>query len=146
MHQGVRIDVVVADDHALSREGIRQFLEMDGDIHVVGEVSNGLELLSFLERHRPGPDVALVDARMPVMDGLEATKQIRARYAQVRVLILSAFDDRDLVLSAIEAGARGYILKNREAEHLAQAVRLVVGGQFVVDPELIGRRARRQVG
>jgi two-component system response regulator DegU len=138
----VRIEVVIADDHPLSREGIRQFLEMEGDIEVVGEASDGLELLSLIEQQSPGPDVALVDARMPKMDGVEATKRIRARFPNVRVLMLSAFDDRDIVFSAVEAGARGYILKDREADHLIEAVRSVVSGQFVVDPKLASRQSK----
>ena len=142
----MRIEVVIADDHPLSREGVRQFLEMEGDIEVVGEASDGLELLSLIERQLPGPDVALVDARMPRMDGVEATKRIRARFPNVRVLMLSAFDDRDLVFSAVEAGARGYILKDREADHLIEAVRSVVSGQFVVDPKLASRQSRTRTG
>jgi DNA-binding NarL/FixJ family response regulator len=132
----VRITVVIAEDHPLSREGIRQLLEMEEDIDVVGEASDGMELLSLLERLRPEPDVALVDARMPRMDGLEATKRIRVRFPNVRVLILSAFDDRALVISAVEAGARGYVLKDRDTGDLVKAVRLVISGQFVVDPTL----------
>ena len=142
----MRIEVVIADDHPLSREGVRQFLEMEGDIEVVGEASDGLELLSLIEQQLPGPDVALVDARMPRMDGVEATKRIRARFPNVRVLMLSAFDDRDLVFSAVEAGARGYILKDREADHLIEAVRSVVSGQFVVDPKLASRQSRTRTG
>ena len=142
----MRIEVVIADDHPLSREGVRQFLEMEGDIEVVGEASDGLELLSLIEQQLPGPDVALVDARMPRMDGVEVTKRIRARFPNVRVLMLSAFDDRDLVFSAVEAGARGYILKDREADHLIEAVRSVVSGQFVVDPKLASRQSRTRTG
>jgi DNA-binding NarL/FixJ family response regulator len=142
----VRIEVVIADDHPLSREGVRQFLEMEGDIEVVGEASDGLELLSLIEKQTPGPDVALVDARMPKMDGVEATKRIRARFPNVRVLMLSAFDDRELVFSAVEAGARGYILKDRAADHLIEAVRSVVSGQFVVDPKLASRGNRSRAG
>jgi DNA-binding NarL/FixJ family response regulator len=138
----VRITVVIAEDHPLSREGIRQLLEMEEDIDVVGEASDGMELLSLLERLRPEPDVALVDARMPRMDGLEATKRIRVRFPNVRVLILSAFDDRALVISAVEAGARGYVLKDRDTGDLVKAVRLVISGQFVVDPHLTTRRVR----
>ena len=142
----MRIEVVIADDHPLSREGVRQFLEMEGDIEVVGEASDGLELLSLIEQQLPGPDVALVDARMPRMDGVEVTKRIRARFPNVRVLMLSAFDDRELVFSAVEAGARGYILKDREADHLIEAVRSVVSGQFVVDPKLASRQSNTRTG
>ncbi len=142
----MRIDVVIADDHPLSRKGVRHFLEMEGDIRVVGEAGDGFELLSLIQEKTPGPDVALVDARMPNMDGVEATKRIRASFPNVRVLMMSAFDDRDLVFSAVEAGARGYILKGSEPDHLIEAVRCVVAGQFVVDPKLAGRGAGSRVG
>ena len=82
----MRIEVVIADDHPLSREGVRQFLEMEGDIEVVGEASDGLELLSLIEQQLPGPDVALVDARMPRMDGVEATKRIRRGLAAAVII------------------------------------------------------------
>jgi DNA-binding NarL/FixJ family response regulator len=113
---------------------------MEEDLCVVGEASNGVELLWLLEQLHPGPDVALVDTRMPEMDGVEVTRRIRERFPDVRVVILSAFDDRDLVLSAVEAGARGYVLKDRSAADLVQAIRLVVDGQLVVDPHLTDGR------
>ena len=130
------IKVVIADDHPLSREGIRQFLQMEDEIEVIGEVSNGKELLALLETC--SPDVVLVDTRMPEMNGLEATRRITERYPDIRVLMLSAFDDRDVVIGALEAGARGYILKDRDAHQLIEAVQAVVDGQVIVDPQVVG--------
>ena len=130
------IKVVIADDHPLSREGIRQFLQMEDEIEVIGEASNGVELLALLERC--SPDVALVDTRMPEMNGVEATRRISELYPRIRILMLSAFDDRDAVIGALEAGARGYILKDRDAHQLIEAVQAVVDGQVIVDPQVVG--------
>ena len=129
------IRVVIADDHPLSREGVRQFLEMEEQIEVIGEAADGEELLSLLER--APADVALVDTRMPKMSGLEAAQAIKERFPQVRVLMLSAFDDRDVVIGALDAGARGYILKDRDAHQLIEAVLAVIDGQVIVDPKVV---------
>jgi len=131
----VTIRVVIADDHPLSREGVRQFLEMEEQIEVIGEAADGEELLSLLER--AAADVALVDTRMPKMSGLESAQAIKERFPQVRVLMLSAFDDRDVVIGALDAGARGYILKDRDAHQLIEAVLAVVDGQVIVDPKVV---------
>ena len=142
----MKVEVIIADDHPLAREGVRHILERDPDINVLAEAANGVELLSLLEKHKPRPDVALVDARMPQMDGVEATKRIRQFFPNVRVLILSAFEDREAVFSAVEAGARGYILKDRSADQLIEAVRAVVGGEFVVDPQLVAGKLKQRAG
>jgi DNA-binding NarL/FixJ family response regulator len=138
----VAIKVVIADDHPLSREGVRQFLQMEDEIEVIGEAADGEELLALLEQC--SPDVALVDTRMPKMSGLEAAQQIKERFPQVRVLMLSAFDDRDVVIGALEAGARGYILKDRDAHQLIEAVQAVVDGQVIVDPQVVVHGAASQ--
>jgi DNA-binding NarL/FixJ family response regulator len=138
----VAIKVVIADDHPLSREGVRQFLQMEDEIEVIGEAADGEELLSLLEQC--SPDVALVDTRMPKMSGLEAAQQIKERFPQVKVLMLSAFDDRDVVIGALEAGARGYILKDRDAHQLIEAVQAVVDGQVIVDPQVVVHGAASQ--
>jgi DNA-binding NarL/FixJ family response regulator len=132
---GVSLRVVIADDHPLTREGVRAFLEME-DIQVLGEASNGLELLSLLEEC--SPDVAVVDASMPEMDGVEAAKLIHERFPQVHVLMLSAFDEPERVAAALEAGAEGYVLKDRDASHLLQALRALAAGYSVVDRRLLG--------
>jgi DNA-binding NarL/FixJ family response regulator len=129
------IRVVIADDHPLSRQGLREYLEREGDIEVVAEVDSGRALLDFLDNVEVHPDVALVDARMPSMDGIEATRRIRTRFASVKVIILSAFDDPNLVSRALTAGARAYLLKSKEAAHITRAVHLVADGDLVIDPE-----------
>ncbi len=129
------IRVLIADDHSLVRQGIRRYLEMADDIEVVGEASNGKELLELLSKEQT--DIALVDIRMPEMDGLEAAREIRAHAPETQVVMLTAYDDRHFVVEAVRAGARGYVLKTRDAEHLVQAVRLAADGNMVIDPELV---------
>src|SRR5688500_4751810 len=108
---------------------------MADGIEVVGEASNGKELLELLAKEEP--DIALVDIRMPEMDGLEAAREIRDKHEKIGVIMLTAYDDRQFVVEAVRAGARGYVLKARDAEHLIQTVRLVAGGNMVIDPQLV---------
>jgi DNA-binding NarL/FixJ family response regulator len=129
------IKVAIADDHSLVRQGLRRYLDMADGIEVVGEASDGRELLTLIEEH--DPDIALVDIRMPEMDGLEAAREIRDRFPKVGVIMLTAYDDRQFVVEAVRSGARGYVLKARDAEHLIQTVRLVAGGNMVIDPQLV---------
>lgn len=129
------IRVAIADDHSLVRQGLRRYLETAEGIEVVGEASNGIELLDLIEKE--SPEIALVDIRMPEMDGLEAARGIRERFPDVGVIMLSAYDDRQFVVEAVRSGARGYVLKARDAEHLIQTVRLVASGNMVIDPQLV---------
>jgi NarL family two-component system response regulator LiaR len=131
----VSIRVVIADDHSLVRQGLRRYLEMAEGIEVVGEASTGGEAVDLVERERP--DIALMDIRMPQMDGLEAARTISARHPETGIVMLTAYDDRHFVVEAVRAGARGYVLKARDAEHLTQTVRLVAGGNMVIDPQLV---------
>jgi DNA-binding NarL/FixJ family response regulator len=131
------IKVIIADDHSLVRQGLRRYLEMAGDIDVIGEAANGFEVLKLMENGAGAPDIALLDIRMPEMDGLEAARRIRQQHPSVGVIMLTAYDDRQFVVEAVRAGARGYVLKARDAEHLIQTVRLVAGGNMVIDPQLV---------
>src|SRR4029078_5962995 len=124
------IKVAIADAHSLVRQGLRRYLDMADGIEVVGEASDGRELLTLIEEH--DPDIALVDIRMPDMAGLEAAREIRDRFPKVGVIMLTAYDDRQFVVEAVRSGARGYVLKARDAEHLSHAVRLPLGGALVV--------------
>src|SRR2546429_4420010 len=134
--QGVTtIKVVIADDHSLVRQGLRRYLDMAEDIDVVGEASNGEEAIALVEK--ASPDIVLLDIRMPEMDGLEAARKIREKFPKVGAIMLTAYDDRQFVVEAVRAGARGYVLKARDAEHLIQTVRLVAGGNMVIDPQLV---------
>jgi DNA-binding NarL/FixJ family response regulator len=131
------IRVVIADDHSLVRQGLRRYLEMAGDIRVVGEASTGREVLAMMENGVGEPDIVLLDIRMPEMDGLEAARRLKQLHPSVGVIMLTAYDDRQFVVEAVRAGARGYVLKARDAEHLIQTVRLVAGGNMVIDPQLV---------
>ena len=131
------IRVVIADDHSLVRQGLRRYLEMAGDIRVIGEASNGREALALMENGVGEPDVALLDIRMPEMDGLEAARRIRQSHPAVGIVMLTAYDDRQFVVEAVRAGAKGYVLKARDADHLIQTIRLVAGGKMVIDPQLV---------
>jgi DNA-binding NarL/FixJ family response regulator len=122
----VTIRVAIADDHSLVRQGLRRYLDMADGIDVVGEAANGKELL-----------IALIDIRMPEMDGLEAARELRDHHPNIGVIMLTAYDDRQFVVEAVRSGARGYVLKARDAEHLIQTVRLVAGGNMVIDPQLV---------
>jgi DNA-binding NarL/FixJ family response regulator len=131
----VTIRVAIADDHSLVRQGLRRYLDMAEGIEVVGEAANGQELVDLVAKEEP--DIALVDIRMPEMDGLEAARKIRETHPKTGVIMLTAYDDRQFVVEAVRSGARGYVLMARDAEHLIQTVRLVAGGIMVIVPQLV---------
>lgn len=123
------IRVVVADDHAIVREGIRTVLEQAEDIEVVAEADNGTEALQATVQHEP--DVLLLDISMPELSGLEVATRLRASGPHTRVLILSVYDDADYVLEAVRAGAHGYLRKDSPPAELRAAIRAVhAGGEF----------------
>jgi two-component system, NarL family, response regulator LiaR len=127
-----QIRVVLADDHVLVREGIRQFFEETDDIQVVGEASNGAEALQLVEETRP--DVAVLDIQMPEVTGIEATRRIKRGFPGVRVLILTAHDDDPYIRALLQAGADGYVLKTSTSEELVKAVRDVHQGLTALSP------------
>ena len=130
------ISIVIADDHAVVRQGLRMFLSLDPELDVVGEATNGQEALRLA--HENHPDVVLMDLVMPVMDGIAATTAIRADPAlgDTPVLVLTTFDDEDDVLDAIQAGATGYLLKDTDADALRAAVRAAAAGESPVTPSV----------
>jgi len=129
------IRILLADDHTLVRQGLKQYLEMDGDLEVVGEASTGQEVLDQMGDRKP--DVVVLDLRMPGMDGLEVARRIQDQYPDVGVMMLSAYDYRQFVVEAVRAGARGYVLKTMDADQLVQAVHLVAAGNMVFDPQVV---------
>src|SRR5512135_20834 len=131
------IPVLLADDHAVVRKGIREFLEEDGEISVVAEAANGTDALRLAGELRPA--VAVLDIQMPGMTGIDVTRQIKADYPAVRVLILTAYDDDPYVFALLRAGADGYVLKNADSADLVRAVKSVAAGGRVLDPAITGK-------
>lgn len=134
------VRVLLAEDHAVVREGTRQIVEADSAIEVVGEAADGAEVVALALRLRP--DVVLLDVHMPVINGIEATRRIIANAPDARILILSAYDDEDYVSAALEAGASGYLLKSAHGYEVVAAIHAVAQGQVVMD----ARVARRALG
>jgi DNA-binding NarL/FixJ family response regulator len=126
------IRVILADDHAVVRKGIREFLEEEADITVVAEAADGEQAIALVAEHQP--DVAVLDIQMPGVTGIEATRQIKAQHPGVRVLILTAYDDDPYIFALLQAGASGYILKTADSTDLVQAVRAIHRGESALDP------------
>ena len=131
------IRVVIADDQDLVREGLRMMLEAEGDIEVVAEAGDGNEALVAARAH--DPDVVLMDVRMPVLDGLEATARLVQAGARARVLVLTTFDLDEYVYRAMKRGASGFLLKDATREQLAAAVRTVAAGDSLLAPAITQR-------
>lgn len=129
------IKVMIADDHILMREGIKQLLEFDGSIEVVGEVSDGEECLAKLPLVRP--EVLLLDINMPKKNGIEVLQDIKKRNIPVKVLILTVHNEIDYLLKAVDIGVDGYILKDSESSELKRAINAVVQGESYIQPNLI---------
>jgi DNA-binding NarL/FixJ family response regulator len=129
--------VVIADDQPLMRAGLRTLLELETDIEVVGEASDGREAVAEATRLRP--DVVLMDVQMPHLNGIEATRTLRAQRPEARVLILTTFEDERYVFEGLGAGASGYLLKDVSGEELAAAVRTVAAGGAVIGPAVAGK-------
>lgn len=138
---GDKIRVILADDHALVRQGIRQFLEEANDIAVVAEAADGAEAVRLAEQHRP--DVAILDVQMPKMTGIEATRRIKSQLPGVRVLILTAYDEDPYVFALLQAGADGYVLKSADADALMDAVRKVHRGEPALSPTVTEKVLRQ---
>ena len=136
------IGVLLADDHAIVRAGIRQYLERAGDIRVVAEADDGEIARSLISQHQP--DVAVLDIQMPKSSGIEVTRWVRANFPMIGVLILTAYDDDPYVLAVLQAGANGYVLKTASPADLIQAVRDVYAGKSVLDP-IITRKLLAQL-
>lgn len=132
-----RITVLLVDDHAVVREGLRTFLELQEGIEVVGEAADGEEALGLAERLRP--DVILMDLVMPKLDGVGAMRELRRRLPEIRVIVLTSFSDDERLLPAIQAGAAGYLLKDVQPQELARAVRAAHAGEALLDPAVAAR-------
>ncbi|HCF83800.1 MAG TPA: DNA-binding response regulator [Ktedonobacter sp.] len=134
-----RLRVLIVDDQRLLCEGFRKLIELEPDLEVVGMAGDGEEALAMVERlsaTRTAPDVVLMDVRMPRLDGIAATRAIIERWPEIRVVILTTFDDRELIQAGLQAGALGYVLKDITAEQLATTIRVVAQGQVLLHPDV----------
>jgi two-component system, NarL family, response regulator LiaR len=141
---GAPIRVLIVDDHAVVREGLRTFLELQDGIEVVGEAANGEEALDAVTQRRP--DVVVMDLVMPKLDGVGAMRELQRRGRAPRVLVLTSFLDDERLMPAIEAGAAGYLLKNVDPAELARAVRAAHAGEALLDPSVAARLVERIAG
>lgn len=129
-----KIKILIADDHTVFRQGTRKLLEQEPDLEIVAEAGDGQEAVKLATDSCP--DVALMDVSMPIMDGIEATRQIKALCPHTAVLILSAYDDDEFVFGLMEAGAAGYLLKSVHSRELIAAIRSVREGEAVLHPAI----------
>jgi DNA-binding NarL/FixJ family response regulator len=136
-----RTRLAIVDDQELAREGLKDMLLDEPDIEVVGEAANGREALLLCSRLHP--DLLLMDVRMPEMDGLAATREVKQRYPLVSVLMVTMHENPDYLLEAMKAGAAGYVLKDAPGEEVVDAVRRVREGESPLDSELAARLIRR---
>jgi DNA-binding NarL/FixJ family response regulator len=136
-----RIRVLIVDDHTVVRRGLRGFFDLLDDIEVVGEAEDGRRAVALVDEVLP--DVVLMDIVMPVMDGIAAIGEIKARHPDVEVVALTSFIEEDRVTAALEAGATGYLLKDAEADDVAIAIRRAQAGEVHLDPQVARLLARR---
>lgn len=128
------IRILLVDDQTLVRQGIQTLLDLEEDLTVVGAAANGQQALAMVEQMQP--DVVLMDVRMPVMDGVAATREITKRWPHIGVIILTTFDDDEYVIEGLKAGARGYMLKDADSSEIVEAVRIVARGEALIQPSI----------
>ena len=119
----IPIKLLIADDHEIYRDGLKIMLRKQAGIEVIGEASNGKELIALTQRLRP--DIILTDIVMPVMDGVEATRQLKMQYPSINIIALSMFDQDNLIIEMLESGAKGYLLKNADKSEIIEAIKSV---------------------
>lgn len=140
------IRILIVDDQAIVRHGLRSLLEIPSDFTVIGDVGNGEEALTFISSLQPKselPDVILLDIRMPIMDGVATTKELSQNYPTIKILILTTFDDDEYVSQAMNYGAKGYLLKDTPPEDLAMAIHAVYKDCTYLGPGLFEKMSRR---
>lgn len=131
------IRVLLADDQALFREGLHTLLSFHVDIEIIGEVGNGREAVEFTIAHQP--DVVLMDLRMPILDGVAATRQIKENVPATRVIVLTTFDDDETIFDGLRAGAVGYLLKDVSSDKLVEAIRAAARGEGFLQPSIAAK-------
>ncbi len=133
--------VLICDDQAIVRDGLEMLLKLEKDIEIIGLAEDGAIAVEMAGKYKP--DLVLMDLKMPVMDGVEATRQIRIKYPQIKVLVLTTFDEDEWLFAAIQAGAAGYLLKDTPREDVIQAIRGTMEGKAYVDPVVAGKILRQ---
>jgi NarL family two-component system response regulator LiaR len=133
--------VVICDDQAIVRDGLEMLLKLEPDVEVVGMAEDGAAVVDMVAKKKP--DLVLMDLKMPIMNGVEATRQIRAKYPEVKILVLTTYDDDEWVFDAIQAGASGYLLKDTPRDDVVKAIRGTVVGKAYVDPSIAGKVLRQ---
>jgi len=131
------IKILIADDHLIIRQGLRLILETETDFELIGEASDGNEALSLCKKLKP--DVVLMDLRMPNMDGLTAIEKLRVEQPEIAVVILTTFNEDDLMLRGLQAGAHGYLLKDTDRNTLFNTIRAAARGETLLKPEIMAR-------
>jgi DNA-binding NarL/FixJ family response regulator len=134
------IELLIADDHPTFRRGLRALLRNEPGVAIVGEVETGDDAVTFAERLQP--QIVLMDVQMPGCNGIEATRQILAQSPHIRILMLTMFDDDDMVFAAMQAGARGYLLKGADKGEILRALRAVASGEAIFGPAIAARMMR----
>lgn len=135
------IKIVIADDQRLMREGLKTIIELEADMVVPATAANGMEALELCRAIRP--DIVLMDMRMPEMDGVEATRQITAEGLKAKVIVVTTFDDDELIIKALQAGAKTYLLKDLPSEKLLSVIRATHRGDIVLQPEIAAKLVER---
>jgi DNA-binding NarL/FixJ family response regulator len=133
--------VIICDDQAIVRDGLEMLLKLEPDFKVVGVAEDGAAAVEMAAKEKP--DLVLMDLKMPIMNGVEATRQIRTRYPDIKVLVLTTYDDDEWVFDAIQAGASGYLLKDTPRDEVVKAIRGTVTGKTYVDPSVAGKVLRQ---
>jgi two-component system, NarL family, response regulator LiaR len=140
----MEITIILADDHKIVREGTRQLLEQDRQFKILAEAANGAEAVDLIARLHP--QIVVMDVRMPVLGGIQATRAIKVLAPQTHILILSAYDDDQYVFPLLEAGASGYLLKTASGKELADAILTIHGGGIALSPEIARKVVERLTG
>ncbi len=135
------IRILIADDHLVVREGLRTILSVEDDFQIIGEAVNGKDALAKCAELKP--DLVLMDLRMPEMDGIEAIRQIRARYPQIVMVILTTYDDDELIVRGLRAGAKGYLLKDATRRVLFETIRAAMRGEALLPPAIAAKVVAR---
>jgi DNA-binding NarL/FixJ family response regulator len=133
--------IVICDDQAIVRDGLEMLLKLEPDIEIVGIADNGADAVELMDKKNP--DLILMDLKMPVMNGVEAIRQIKAKHPEGKILVLTTYDDDEWVFDAIQAGASGYLLKDTPRDEVVKAIRGTITGKTYVDPSVAGKVLRQ---